>query len=142
MAGPGGALHAIYASALHRCLLCSFGLASLRSENEVIGYFPETRLKIALEDAKNRQLTNKNDRKTFYDKKYDTEIKRIDVGDYVLVKNETGTKLDAIWTGPFEVIKTSDSNVFIKTRGKEKKVHQDNIKIFRSICSIWIANHM
>ena len=101
----------------------------------------KTRLRIAIEDARKHQINQKERRKITYDAKFSTAPKRIEVGDYILIKNETGTKLDAIWTGPYEVIKTSASNVFIKARGKERKIHLDNVKIFHDICTMWIMNH-
>jgi len=62
---------------------------------------------------------NKKNNKTLYDQK----INNIDisVGDQVLLRNETGHKLDYRYTGPYKVTKIGDRNNNVITNNKNKK---------------------
>jgi len=63
---------------------------------------------------------------------YDQKIKNIDisVGDQVLLRNETGHKLDYQYTGPYKVTEIGERNNIIITNNENKKqtVHKDGSK--------------
>lgn len=91
----------------------------------------QNRLKIALEDARTLQVKEKEKRKLAYDKKNSTKEKTIKIGDYVLVKNQVGNKLESIFKGPYLVINLDDkNNCWVKIGNLEKKIHLDNVKKF------------
>jgi len=75
---------------------------------------------------------NKENNKIVYDQK----IKNIDisVGDQVLLRNETGHKLDYQYTGPYKVTEIGERSNIIITNNKNKKqtVHKDRLKMFTS----------
>jgi len=67
---------------------------------------------------------------------YDQKIKNIDilVGDQVLLRNETGHKLDYQYTVPYKVTEIGKINNIIITNNKNIKqtVHRDRLKTFIS----------
>lgn len=86
------------------------------------------RLQRALQDAKNNLLKGKMLRKIGYDKNaYSVKYKE---NDLVLLKNQTGNKLDAIYLGPYRVIEEITPNVKISKGGKEYITHKNNTKLF------------
>jgi len=56
------------------------------------------------------------------------------IGDKVLLRNETGHKLDPEYIGPFTVVALEENNnIIIKNnKNKEQKVHKDRLKMFIS----------
>lgn len=100
----------------------------------------KSRLKIALDDAKQHQIEEKTKRKIKYDNKFDTKMKNIQIGDYILLKNHSGSKLEGIFKGPYEVVGVEENNVSIKIKNKIKKYNINDIKIFHDMLSIWIDN--
>lgn len=87
------------------------------------------RLQKAQEDAKQNLMNCKQIRKLYYDKncnpvKYKT-------GDLILVKNETGTKLEPLFSGPYKVIEDLSPNVKIFKGKKCIIIHKNNTKLFR-----------
>lgn len=90
--------------------------------------------KFRLEVARNRARTliekEKQKRKLDYDKtNRDVELK---VGSLVLLKNETGHKLEPKNLGSFEVIRIEENNniVIRNKKNKEQKVQRDRLKIY------------
>lgn len=88
------------------------------------------RLQKAQSDAKTNILTSKEKRKLCYDKNIKTMIYK--PGDYVLLKNQTGNKLDNIYLGPFLVIEDLSPNVKILKNNREYVTHKNNTKLFKS----------
>lgn len=101
----------------------------------------KNRLKIAHEDAKNNQIINKVKRKTFYDRTLETRISNIQSGDFVLIKDETNGKLNAIYKGPYEVIEVENENCIILKNEKKIKVHLNNIKKYYNMLTFWVNNY-
>lgn len=50
--------------------------------------------------------------------------------DMLLVKNETGNKLETLFNGPYIVIEEQEPNVKIMKNGKIDIVHKNNTKPF------------
>lgn len=87
------------------------------------------RLQVAQRDAKTNLERSKQKRKEIYDSKVN-EVK-YKKGNYLLLKNETGDKLDSIYLGPYLIIEDLGSNVRILKNGKEDIVHKNRTKPFR-----------
>jgi len=90
------------------------------------------RLEVAYKRARVMLEANKNRNKLLYDHKAnDIDIS---LGDQVLLKNETGHKLDPKYTGPYIVTEIGDRDNIVITNNKQKKqtVHKDRLKIFIS----------
>lgn len=86
------------------------------------------RLEVALKDARENLLKNKQNRKTVFDKNmHPVSYKK---GDLVLVKNETNSKLDCLYKGPFEVLQDKEPNVTILVNNKPETVHKNRTKLF------------
>jgi len=97
-------------------------------------YAKETkfRLEQAFKRARLILESNKRKQKFYYDKNcFDFELK---IGDQVLLKNETGHKIEYKYTGPYTVIGIGDNeNIRISNiNKKEHKVHKDRLKVFIS----------
>lgn len=86
------------------------------------------RLQRALLDARNNLIISKLKRKSLYDKKLNSITYK--PGDFVLLKNQTGHKLDNIYLGPYKVLKDLSPNVEILKNNKSYIVHKDNTKLF------------
>lgn len=102
----------------------------------------KSRLKIALDDARKCQIKEKEKRKLTYDNKYKTRDIEYVIGDFVVVKNETGNKLDNIFKGPYEIIKVEDKNLIIRVRNRNVKVNKDNVKIYNRLLCLWIEDKL
>jgi len=77
------------------------------------------RLEVAYKRARVMLEANKNRNKLLYDHKAnDIDIS---VGDQVLLKNETGHKLDPKYTGPYIVTEIGDRDNIVITNSKQKK---------------------
>lgn len=64
---------------------------------------------------------------------YDVNSNRLDVspGDLVLVTNESRTKFDPVYKGPFSVVLVSEPNcTLIDTNEKNFKVHKNRLRKF------------
>lgn len=93
----------------------------------------KTKLKFAIEDAQvhiNKQKEMRNTTKV--------KNKDIEIGDFILVKNEVGDKLDTLWKSPYEVVKIDKGNCYYKN--KILKANLDNVKIYKSTLVIWIED--
>lgn len=99
------------------------------------------RLKQALADARNYQIQQKEKRKIFYDNKYKTNNKNIEIGDFILIKKEDRHKLEPIWHGPHEVVSIDNSNCYVKIRNKLNKIHLDNVRKYHSVEQIWLIQY-
>ena len=100
----------------------------------------KTRIKTALQDAKEFQTKTKEKRKI----DYDSNIRKhtnYSVGDYVLVRNESNNKFDDIFKGPYEIIRIENKNIFLNIKNREAKIHVDNIKPYYSMLQYCIDLH-
>lgn len=88
------------------------------------------RMEIANKDVIERLNVVKDKRKTEYDKVCNE--KEYEVGDKVLVRKETGSKLARLYDGPFEVVGDNGSNIYIRRGVKVDEVHKDRVKHFVS----------
>ena len=61
-----------------------------------------------------------------------TQIQQYKIEEFVLLKNETNSKLDNIHLGPHEVIEDLGPNLNIKIENKQEIVHKTRIKKFIS----------
>lgn len=86
------------------------------------------RLQVANRDAKENLLKCKEKRKQNYDK-YVNRIK-YNPNDMLLVKNETGSKLDILYNGPYVVVEEQEPNVKILRNGKIEIIHKNRTKPF------------
>lgn len=87
------------------------------------------RLQLAQTEAKNNLITKKHKRKA----KYDIAMNpvRYKVGDLILIKIETGRKLDPLYKGPYVVVEDLGCNVKIKNNSnKEEIIHKNRTKPF------------
>lgn len=84
------------------------------------------RLQQACADAKSNLMTSKGKRKTVYDRK--SSIVNYKSGDKVLLKNNSGTKMDALYNGPFTVISEQSPNILLDIENKQVLVHKNRVK--------------
>ena len=84
------------------------------------------RLQLANADAKKNLLCSKYKRKELYDKSVNSIVYQ--ENDLILLKNETGRKLDAIFEGPFSVKEDLGSNVKIFKNNKIELVHKNRTR--------------
>lgn len=84
------------------------------------------RLQHACQDARENIIKTKVKRNVLYNE--NTKESNYKVGDNVLVRNETGSKLDAIYNGPYKVVEVKRSNVVIKLENKLVELHKNRIK--------------
>jgi len=90
------------------------------------------RLEQAFKRARLMLESHKKKQKIRYEKNsLDFDLK---IGDQVLLKNETGHKLDFKYTGPYKVesIEENDNIVISNNKNKKQTVHRDMLKIFIS----------
>lgn len=97
-------------------------------------YSKEIKYKLEIAYTRAKTLMNRyKERQKIY---YDRNSKNIEVkiGDKILLKNETGHKLDGKYTGPYKVISLKDNgNIEISVKGnKNQIVHKDRIKIYNT----------
>lgn len=88
------------------------------------------RLQLSQKEARDNLLKSKIVRKSYYDK-YVNPVK-YNINDLVLVKNETGNKLDALYSGPYKVIKIMPPNVEIMKNGKIDVIHMNRTKLYHT----------
>jgi len=88
------------------------------------------RLEIAYKRARLLLEKAKSYRKQLYDKK--TSDFQLKIGDKVILRNESGHKLDPVYIGPYtvETIEDRDNIVIRDTKQKKQKVHKDRLKIY------------
>ncbi|KAG7310106.1 hypothetical protein JYU34_004645 [Plutella xylostella] len=89
------------------------------------------RLQVALKDARNNLIISKQKRKEMYDKSANPIVYAKD--DLVLLKNETGRKLDPLFDGPYTVLEDVDCNVKVIKDGKVQLVHKNRTKPYVTI---------
>lgn len=85
------------------------------------------RLQKAWKDARENLVKVKIKRKQTFDR----NCKKVDykIGDKVLLENKNiENKLDALFSGPYEIIDVKNSNVVLKKDNKVKEVHKNMIK--------------
>ncbi|KAG7309734.1 hypothetical protein JYU34_004231 [Plutella xylostella] len=88
------------------------------------------RLQKAHCDAHQNLVKSKETRKIHYD----SYVKPVTYkkGDLLLVKNETGTKMDSVYLGPYTVVEDLTPNVKIVKNGKEEILHKNRTKPYVS----------
>lgn len=86
------------------------------------------RLQTAQKDAFQHLIESKNKRKLLYDEKINPITYK--TGDLILVKNESGNKLDNIYEGPYTVIEDISPNVKINKNDKIDVIHKNRTKLF------------
>lgn len=86
------------------------------------------RIQSSQNDARKNLLVSKIKRKY----KYDSYLNPITYkpNDYVLIKNEVGSKLDNVYMGPFKVLKDVSPNLEIDMNGKPVLVHKNRTKLY------------
>lgn len=84
------------------------------------------KLQVAHKDAHDNLVLSKIKRKSNFDKNINPIVYK--KNDYLLVKNETGTKLDALYNGPYLVIEDIEPNVKILKNDKIDTVHKNRTK--------------
>lgn len=84
------------------------------------------RLQVASKEAYKNLVISKNKRKDSWDKKCNPiQYKK---GDLILIKNETGKKLDKVFNGPYIVLSENEPNVTVKIEKKVETVHKNRTK--------------
>lgn len=86
------------------------------------------RLQKANLDARKNLIKSKESRKIVYDE----NCKRVmyEKDDLILIRKETGTKMDKLYEGPYTVIEDLDPNVKIIKENKEELIHKNRTKPF------------
>lgn len=90
----------------------------------------KARLQYCHKIARENLIKNKEKSKQYYDQT--TSSKRFIIGDKVLLKNHTRkNKLSPLWEGPYNIIDiSSPENSIIRIKNKNKKVHNNHLKLF------------
>ena len=86
------------------------------------------RLQMSQKEARKNLLDSKMNRKERYDKHINPITYK--PNDLILVKNETGNKLQSIYLGPYTVVRDLSPNVEIVNNGKIKLIHKNRTKLF------------
>lgn len=89
------------------------------------------RLQVAQNDARNKLLKSKEIRKVNYDKNVKPVLYKKD--DLILLKNETASKLENLFKGPYTVIEDNEPNVKILKDNKIEIVHKNRTKLYRTV---------
>lgn len=84
------------------------------------------RLQLAWKEAHKNLVLSKLKRKDVWDKKCNSI--KYQRGDLILIKNETGKKLDMLYKGPYKVISENGPNVTVEKDGKVDSVHKNRTK--------------
>ena len=75
-----------------------------------------------------RQQSVKQNRKSVYDQKVNSV--KYNPSDLLLVKSETGTKLQVLYDGPYLVLEDIGPNVVILKNNKREIIHKNRTKPF------------
>lgn len=84
------------------------------------------RLQLAHKEVRNNLILRKTQRKLVYDRKCNPISYK--PGDLILIKNETGTKLNKLYKGPYTVLSDNEPNVIINKDDKLETVHKNRTK--------------
>ena len=87
------------------------------------------RLQLSQKMARENLLSSKLKRKIYYDKYVNPVTYNVD--DLILVKNEIGTKMDSLYSGPYKVVRDVTPNVEILKNGKIDIIHKNRTKLYR-----------
>lgn len=88
------------------------------------------RLQQACHDARNNLIASKVKRKDRVDKQAKTIS--YSPGNKVMLKNETGNKIEALYKGPYSIVENKSPNVIIKVDNKLVEVHKNRVKLYHS----------
>lgn len=86
------------------------------------------RLQTAHADAREALLQSKHSTKARYDLK--TQDRKFKIGDLVLLRNEAGSKLDPLFTGPYEIVGLNEPNCTLNLPRGQVAVHANRLKLF------------
>ena len=82
--------------------------------------------------AKEHNIRYRSKYTAYYDKKYETEIRKLGPNDLIFVENnyKTGAnpKLQPTFLGPYEIIRIGETNVWYKDGKKQKNAHLNRVK--------------
>ena len=92
----------------------------------------KNKLQVAHANTRGRLIKRKENRKERFDRDNKTREVKLEIGNLVLLKNESRKKLDPIYTGPYEVLEEEGVNCRIKYGSKSLVVHKNRIKPFYS----------
>jgi hypothetical protein len=56
---------------------------------------------------------------------------KIQIGDYILIRNFNGSKLDDLYIGPYEVKEVSEKNLWLKIYERKEWIHYEDVKLYR-----------
>ena len=84
------------------------------------------RLQSACAEARSNLLISKYNRKETYDKK--SKEFNYSKEDKILLRNETGNKLEPLYKGPYKIIQIKEPNVIIQIDNKFVEVHKNRVK--------------
>lgn len=84
------------------------------------------RLQVSQTEARENLIANKIGRKSRYDQHVNPI--RYKPNDQVLIKNETGNKLQQLYSGPYKVIRDLSPNVEVNYKGKPDIIHKNRTK--------------
>lgn len=87
------------------------------------------RLQHAWHDAKSNLLDSKVHRKNVFDKT--CNYVNYKFNDQVLLKSDTGSKLEPLYTGPYKVVREDSPNVTLKIGKKQVQVHKNRVKLYK-----------
>lgn len=90
----------------------------------------KARLQHSYKIAKDIAMVNKEKSKLYYDK--NSVAKTFQVGDKVLLRTRVrDNKLSPLWSGPYEIMEiNSPENSTLRINNKEKRVHNNDLKLF------------
>lgn len=88
------------------------------------------RLQLASKEARNNLILSKHRRKCTWDRKCNPV--QYEKDDLILIKNETGKKLNKLYLGPYKVISVNEPNVTVTKSGKIETVHKNRTKRYVS----------
>lgn len=88
------------------------------------------RIQTSQKEAYHNLVKSKLNRKSKYDKVLNPITYK--PNDMILVKNETGNKLDSIYLGPYVVVRDLSPNVEIMKNGKLDVIHKNRTKLYLS----------
>ena len=86
------------------------------------------RLQNAWADARSNLNSAKEKRKAKFDLK--TKFVSYSIGDKILVRNDAGSKKDAIFNGPYTVVEDRAPNVIVKIGNKLVEIHKNRTKLY------------
>ncbi|KAJ8708942.1 hypothetical protein PYW07_013546 [Mythimna separata] len=94
------------------------------------------RIQTSEKEARDNLIASKVNRKIRYDRNINPVTYK--PNDLILVKNETGNKLQSIYSGPYNVIRECSPNVKIMKNNKPYLVHKNRTKMYLPPVSLFL----